>query len=276
VVDRTALERAAVAVATADVVVVTAGAGLGVDAGLPDFRSPDGFWAAYPPYRGLGVGFHDLANPGAFAMDPRLAWGFYAHRRRLYAEAEPHRGHEVLAEWVRWAPHAGLAITSNVDGLLQRAEVGPVWEVHGTIALDQCTVPCGSETWTPQVLPEVAPSTMRALGELPTCPHCGALARPNILLFGGDAAWSDGPSQAQHDEVEELLDAVVGDEVVVVEVGAGTAVPTIRRAGAALQRSHGATLVRVNPDEPEGDGALPLRGGAAEVLEALAEAVDRV
>jgi NAD-dependent SIR2 family protein deacetylase len=36
-------------------VVIGAGAGMGVDSGLPDFRGPDGFWKAYPPYRHLGL-----------------------------------------------------------------------------------------------------------------------------------------------------------------------------------------------------------------------------
>lgn len=274
--DAAMLRRAARAVATADVVVVTAGAGLGVDAGLPDFRGDDGFWRAYPPYRGLGVGFHDLATPQAFRAEPRLAWGFYAHRRRLYADTAPHAGHQVLAEWVDGAPHAGLAITSNVDGLLQRAGVGPTWEVHGRIAVDQCARGCGEPPWDATVTPDVDPDTMRAVGELPSCPGCGGAARPNILLFGGDAAYDDRRSHAQEREVVDLLDAVVGDAVVVVEVGAGTGLPTIRRMGVALQRSHGATLVRVNPDEPEGDGALPLRAGAAEALTALAAEVDRV
>ena len=274
-VDRRMLERAARAVALADVVVVTAGAGLGVDSGLPDFRGAEGFWNAYPPYRGLGVAFHDLASPEAFRADPGLAWGFYAHRRRLYAAAPLHAGHEVLARFTADAPHAGLAITSNVDGLLQRAGVDPVWEVHGRIRVDQCARDCGVGAWDAVLTPEVDPTTMRAVGELPTCAGCGGPARPNVLLFG-DPVWDPSRSDAQQAAVVELLEAVVGDDVVVVEVGAGTALPTIRHIGASLQRSHGATLVRVNPDEPQGDGAVPLRGGAAEVLTALADAVDRV
>ena len=275
-VDRRMLERAARTVAVADVVVVTAGAGLGVDSDLPDFRGAEGFWRAYPPYRGLGVAFHELASPEAFRADARLAWGFYAHRRRLYADAPLHAGHKVLARLTADAPHAGLAITSNVDGLLQRAGIEPVWEVHGRIRVDQCARDCGEPVWQAVLTPQVDPTTMRAVGALPSCAGCGGPARPNVLLFGGDVVWDATRSDAQQAAVVELLDQVVGDDVVVLEVGAGTALPTLRRIGASLQHSHGATLVRVNRDEPEGDGALPLRGGAAEVLSALADAVDRV
>jgi hypothetical protein len=39
---------AAQPIAAADALLVTAGAGMGVDSGLPDFRSSQGFWRAYP------------------------------------------------------------------------------------------------------------------------------------------------------------------------------------------------------------------------------------
>ena len=85
------IEKAAAAVAMADALLVTAGAGMGVDSRLPDFRGDKGFWKAYPPFERLGVSFVDMANPGWFARDPELAWGFYSHRLELYRATEPHR-----------------------------------------------------------------------------------------------------------------------------------------------------------------------------------------
>ena len=43
-------DRAAALLARADALVIAAVAGMGVDSGLPDFRGPQGFWRAYPPY----------------------------------------------------------------------------------------------------------------------------------------------------------------------------------------------------------------------------------
>ena len=78
------LTLAAQALASANALIIAAGAGMGVDSGLPDFRGPDGFWKAYPPYRRLGLDFVSLANPRWFTDDPAIAWGFYGHRLALY------------------------------------------------------------------------------------------------------------------------------------------------------------------------------------------------
>ena len=43
------LSKAADLVNKADVVIVIAGAGIGCDSNLPDYRSANGFWKAYPP-----------------------------------------------------------------------------------------------------------------------------------------------------------------------------------------------------------------------------------
>src|SRR5690606_6618994 len=48
------LDRAAEAIDAAEVVVITAGAGLGVDSGIPDYRSSGGFWQQYGPLEKLG------------------------------------------------------------------------------------------------------------------------------------------------------------------------------------------------------------------------------
>ena len=42
----------------------------------------------------------------------------------------------------------------------------------------------------------------------------------------------------------------------ILEIGAGTAVPTVRLTGEGIARSLGAKLIRLNPREPEIDPAL--------------------
>ena len=256
---------------------ICAGAGMGVDSGLPDFRGHEGFWRAYPAYRGLGLGFADLAGPVHFVDDPPLAWGFYGHRMQLYRTTVPHTGFEVLLRWSRHWP--ARVFTSNVDGQFQRAgfDAADVAEVHGTIHHLQCLSECGQPVWPANgVEVTVDEQTMRAEGALPSCPRCGALARPNILMFG-DLSWDDreiGPRLDRHVEWLRGLRRE-GTRLAVVELGAGPAVPTVRRQSELAAASSGA-LVRINVREPEvrhGRG-VGLAAPAAQTLAALDAALD--
>jgi NAD-dependent SIR2 family protein deacetylase len=255
-------------VAGADALIVAAGAGIGIDSGLPDFRGPEGFWRAYPPYERLGLSFTQMASPATFHRDPRLAWGFYGHRRALYRRTVPHEGFEVLRDWLESAPEGGFVFTSNVDGHFQRAGVDDdaVLECHGTLAYDQCLGACGQPPWAAGPDVEVDEETMRAVSPLPSCPACGGLARPNILMFG-DAGWDPGLHDAQEARLGTFLHAVAGASLAVVEVGAGTAVPTVRWFSESLVDRAGARLVRINPGEPQvPSGQVAVPAGARDVL----------
>lgn len=272
--DQQAVRAAARAIEAADAVVVTAGAGLGVDSGLPDFRGDEGFWNAYPPYRRLGRSFAEMANPAAFHSDPAFAWGFYGHRRALYRATTPHDGFGVLADWLADAPLGGFVVTSNVDGHFHEVDIDPdaIWEVHGTLRYDQCLGDCGAPPFAAGPDVEVDEATMRAVEPLPACPTCGGLARPNVLMFG-DGAFDPSISDAQARRFDQFLAAVDGHQLVVVESGAGTGLPTIRRLGEQLSRRHDATLVRINPRESQGPpGTISLATGARDALLAIAEA----
>ncbi|HVK20817.1 MAG TPA: Sir2 family NAD-dependent protein deacetylase [Actinokineospora sp.] len=255
-----ALDQAAELVAGADSVLVCAGAGMGVDSGLPDFRGDEGFWRAYPPYERLGLSFVELADPVHFGSDPELAWGFYGHRLRLYRTTVPHAGFDILR---RWGAHA---YTSNVDGQFQKAGFTDVAEVHGSIHHLQCLLPCRSAIWPAGADIEIDPDAMRATGPLPECPSCGALARPNIRMFG-DYTWVPDRSQHYLDALAAWRRSQLGKRLVVIEIGAGNAIPTVRRQAELASAATGA-LIRINPREPElrhGRG-LSLPMGALEAL----------
>ncbi|EIF00776.1 SIR2 family NAD-dependent protein deacylase [Saccharomonospora glauca] len=265
--------RAAELISSADALLVCAGAGMGVDSGLPDFRGDEGFWRAYPPYARLGLRFVELADPEHFAADPELAWGFYGHRLNLYRETEPHAGFTVLRKWGENKPGGVCVFTSNVDGQFQRAGFTDVAEVHGSIHHLQCLAHCGVGIWpADDVVVDVDPDTMRARPPLPSCPRCGSLARPNILMFG-DYDWLEHRSRRQLDAFTEWRRR--NRSLVVVELGAGLAVPTVRRQAELASAATGA-LVRINPREPQvrhGRGvSLPV--GALEALTTLDELVN--
>lgn len=245
---------------------------MGVDSGLPDFRGDKGFWRAYPPYEKLGLNFISLANPHWFATDPTLAWGFYGHRLNLYRTTRPHAGFQILQAWARRLRHGAFVFTSNVDGQFQRAgfDHDRIVEVHGSIDWMQCTRSCGHGLFpaTPFQI-QVNESTMRAREPLPTCPACGSLARPNILMFG-DMDWASRRSTDQEVRFHDWMRQVCGARLVIIECGAGTAIPSVRHLCEQVAHDHRARLIRINPQEPSvppSHLSLPL--GALEALQAI-------
>jgi NAD-dependent SIR2 family protein deacetylase len=266
-----AARTAADAIHSADALLIAAGAGMGVDSGLPDFRGTEGFWNAYPPYRRLGVRFEEMANPDQFRRDPAVGWGFYGHRLNLYRTIEPHAGFGILRRWAEAKPGGSFVFTSNVDGHFQRAGyyAGRVLECHGSIHHLQCARPyctggAAGGVWPADgIAVTIDESTMRAAEPLPRCPACGEVARPNILMFG-DGAWLGDRTAEQESRYQRWLVGLSPRRVVVVEMGAGGAIPTVRRISERLA-AKGATLVRINPREPQGppptisipSGALP-------------------
>lgn len=259
-----ATEAAARAIANADFLLFTAGAGMGVDSGLPDFRGNEGFWRAYPPLAELGISFVEMANPNWFERDPELAWGFYGHRLNLYRATVPHDGFAILKNWADEKP--SYVYTSNVDGHFQKSGMENVCEVHGSIHHLQCTKPCSRAIWSADdIRVEVDAQTFRATGDLPTCPNCGALARPNILMFY-DGAWSVGRSLKQEQQLTQWLREIKVKRLTIIECGAGTAIPTVRGFGERLQ-ARGANLIRINVRESEGpSGTISIDKGAREAL----------
>lgn len=261
------LERAARWIVEADGLVIAAGAGMGVDSGLPDFRGTEGFWRAYPALGRAGLRFEQIASPRSFHREPRLAWGFYGHRLDLYRRTEPHDGFRLLRRWAEAKPHGGFAFTSNVDGHFQRAGFDPdrVCEVHGSIHHLQCLAGCCDDIWPAGgFAPRVDLARCELIGEPPRCPHCAGLARPNVLMFG-DFGWVSRRTDAQEARLGRWRRTV--GRPLVIELGAGTAVPTVRW----FTEGFGGRYLRINPREPGvlDDRGIEVQGGALGVLRQL-------
>ncbi len=239
-------KKAAQAIGKANSMVVTAGAGAGVDSGLPDYRGDQGFWKAYPMYASLGINYYDAADPVHFGADPAFGWGFYAHRIDLYRETEPHAGFRLLQEWIAQRNMDYFVVTSNVDGQFQKAGFPEekVYEVHGSVHNLQCCTPCSNAIWKNTEHIPVDLSTMRAQRIL-HCPHCGDVSRPNVLMFG-DFAWVSNYTDAQRSNFGAFLKQY-RPPLVVIEMGAGTAISTIRNMSENLGKHHKASIIRINP-----------------------------
>jgi len=260
--------RAAGLIAAADSLVITAGAGLGVDSGLPDFRGTEGFWQAYPALAHARIRFEEIASPHAFENNPELAWGFYGHRLNLYRQTVPHPGYRYLQAIAGQLEHGAFVYTSNVDGHFARAGFASehIVECHGSIHHLQCLDNCAGEIWeATRFMPAVDTENCLLTSLLPNCPRCGALARPNILMFG-DYSWEEARTGSQQMRFYEWRKSV--RYPVVLEIGAGTAIPTVRMFGAAQQ----APVIRINPAASEDSyhSDVYLQAGALTGITAIA------
>lgn len=239
----------------ADSLIISAGAGMGVDSGLPDFRGNQGMWQAYPELGKQHLDFTEIANPAAFQRQPHFAWGFYGHRLALYRQTVPHQGFHFLRQLAEHLQLPYFVFTSNVDGQFQKAGFDPqnIYECHGSIHHLQCLAACKAEIWpADQLRPEIDQQHCQWQGQLPRCPHCSKLARPNILMFNDDT-WL---SQRQKQQLHRLNTFLEGHhQPVVIELGAGTAIPTVRY----FSERFAPHLIRISPRE----FALPSKGGFA-------------
>lgn len=270
------VQDAAQAIHGADALLITAGAGIGVDSGLPDFRGNEGFWKAYPIVARLGLTFAAMANPEWFEKEPSLAWAFYGHRLNLYRRTNPHDGFAKLLDWAAGKPAGYFVFTSNVDGQFQKAgfDADRIVECHGSIHHLQCAGGCSNSIWgADDENVTVDDTVFRALPPLPRCRHCGGLARPNILMFD-DISWLAHRSNAQQTRFMRWRQALQqkSARLAVIELGAGTAVPTVRYTSESVAQKLSGTLIRINPREPVGPvGCVSIPAGALEGIRQLGE-----
>lgn len=247
--DKLKIERAANILEQADCIIIAAGAGMGVDSGLPDFRGTAGFWKAYPALKEAGIEFTSIAAPQTFISNPRRAWGFYGHRLALYRNTIPHDGFHILKKWADNLDFGYSVFTSNVDGQFQKAgfDSQRIVECHGSIHHLQCMDTCQSAIWeATDFEPLVDETKCELMNASPTCPHCGSTARPNILMFN-DWNWIEDRTEQQQRRQQLFLSKV--KRPLVIEMGAGTHIPSVRHFSHRIIHDYSGRLIRINPTD---------------------------
>lgn len=268
------IEQARHIIQECDALLITAGAGMGVDSGLPDFRGNTGFWNAYPVAKKRHLSFESLANPEWFEREPTLAWAFYGHRLNLYRETIPHKGFTLLRELCRTKVDDYFIITSNVDGQFQKAGFDPnkINEIHGSIHHMQCAGNVDHGIWSAdEVHVDVDMIEFKAQEPLPRCPTCSRIARPNIMMFG-DWDWLSSRTLIQTKRFGEWKKEVEAEKIkiAVIEIGAGTAIPSIRRMSESVAKQFHTSLIRINPRDYQGaQDTIGLPFGGQEGLEII-------
>jgi NAD-dependent deacetylase len=229
----------------ATAVAVLTGAGISAESGIPTFRDAlTGLWANFRP--------EELATPEAFEANPKLVWDWYAWRREAVAKALPNAGHRALAAIERQCRDHGVdftLVTQNVDGLHRAAGSLRVVELHGNIRRVKCFDQGHAvEGWNE--------------GEqVPTCPQCGSLLRPDVVWFG----------EALPAEALAAAFAAARACDLFLCVGTSTVVePAASLPFLALES--GARVIELNlaPTPLTPHATVSLRGTAAQLLPALA------
>lgn len=151
-------------------IVILTGAGISAASGLRTYRGPDGVWEEYEVQK--------YGHVDNLISNPEETWRLFGGMRKPVLSATPNAAHLALAQWESsLAPHQEfLIVTQNVDGLHQRAGSKNVVELHGNIMFTKCSnSSCSFERYRDEESHHE---------KLPTCPKCGAVLRPDVVLFG--------------------------------------------------------------------------------------------
>lgn len=232
--------------------VVFSGAGLSTESGIPDFRSPGGYWTRYKP-----VPFNEFMA----SEDKRLeAWRNFLVIRQTIAEARPGAGHRAVARLVALG-HVTSVITQNIDGLHEAAGVprDHIIEVHGNGTYAKCLT-CGHRheiAWVSEVI--------AGSGRPPHCIECGGIVKSATISFG------------QSMPELEMADARAATLNADLFLAVGSSLQVFPAAGLPVLAKHNRTpLIIINREETGLDGLadLVINAEIGAVMAALMARVD--
>ena len=131
----------------------------------------------------------------------------------------------------------------------------------------QCSRSCTEHIWeADRFVPEINEEHCLLKSALPKCIFCREVARPNILMFN-DFNWLANRKYEQQMRFRNWRSHV--SNPVVIEIGAGTAIPSVRMFG----QGQGVPLIRINPRESgvTGEMDIAIPAGALDGLCAIQE-----
>jgi NAD-dependent deacetylase len=151
-------------------IVILTGAGVSAASGIRTYRGKDGVWNEYD--------VQEYGHVDRLRDKPERVWQLFGPLRTQLKTAQPNPAHISLAKLEQSldARQSFTLITQNVDGLHQLAGCKNIIELHGTIRKTRCTqAECPSPAFE-----DNDPHDK----DVPCCPTCGSVLRPDIVLFG--------------------------------------------------------------------------------------------
>ena len=246
----TAIQFAADLFRQAKQAVVLTGAGISTPSGIPDFRSEgSGLWSRDEPM--------EVASLNTFRTAPERFYAWFRPLARQIFNAQPNPAHLALAELEK-AGHIRLIATQNIDTLHQKAGSRRVAEMHGSLSTLSCTE-CFNQLGSDGFL-----EAFIARGDIPRCPKCRGVLKPDVILFGEQLpqkAWLEAQREARQCD----LMLVAGSSLEVLPV-AGLPMQAIDRGAHLIIVNNSPTYINVRAD-------LVILDDVAQVLPAIAERV---
>jgi len=226
---QTASERLRELIDRSEMILPFTGAGISTECGIPDFRSPGGFWTKNQP-----ISF-DLFLASQEMRDE--AWRRRFAMEDYFSTARPGRGHRAIASLYHSGKVSGV-VTQNIDNLHQASGISHdhVIELHGNTTYAIC-LDCARRYELSWIRTEYD----AAGGHAPDC-DCGGYIKTATISFG------QAMPEAAMRRAQELTEAcdlflVIGSSLVVWPA-----------AGFPLMaKRNGAKLVILNRDATEFD-----------------------
>ncbi len=150
-------------------ILALSGAGISTNAGIPDFRGPNGIYTTgkYDADKVFDINY--------FLQDPKPFYDFTRDFIKEREKTKPTFTHYFLAKLERKGELEGV-ITQNIDVLHQKAGSKKVVELHGSFWKSYC-LKCKEEFLYEEMKKKVFEE------DIPKC-SCGGIIKPDVVFFG--------------------------------------------------------------------------------------------
>jgi NAD-dependent deacetylase len=227
------------------------GAGMSADSGLPTYRGIGGLYEDVKTEEGMAI--EDALSGAMLAARPELCWRHIMQIEEACRGAAPNPGHHAIARLE--SRFEVVVLTQNVDGLHRAAGSKAIIDIHGDVRQLLCTA-CDHERTVSDYSDLACP---------PRCPSCGAVIRPDVVLFG---------EMLPLHKVARLRAELSSGFDAIFSVGTSSLFPYIAEP-VVLGRRTGAFTVEINPARTVVSDAVDVRleMGASDALTAIEAAL---
>lgn len=219
-------------------VVVFSGAGMSVPLGTPTYWSgtDSRYGSDYTEWELTAL---EHATGKFWWSHPQEQTAYFRkfHAGTVKQHQTPNHYHELL-EKLESSKKKYFNVTSNIDNafIYSGFDSGTLYEIHGSTRFSQCLN-----------LPHVHKIFTTPVDENPVCPECGSGARPNTLFFD-DLEYMETIQEQQFRQYRKFVDTMPIETSLILEIGAGVTINTIRNLGLRLHTYKSIPFVRINPN----------------------------